>query len=199
MNVVFFIFCTFSLVLLCFNSPQSILPAMLKGAEKSLTLTFSLVSVYSVWTGVFKLTELSGTTDKFSKMLKKPIKLLFGKTSEKNENLIALNLSANLLGLGGIATPLGIRACSSLCNEGNENAADLLFILAATSVQILPTSVIALAIQYGAKNSASIVLPCFLSTLSSTLSGIFIFKASNKKQLKNRRTKKYIQKKQKAN
>lgn len=132
-------------------------------------------------------------------MLKKPIKLLFGKTSEKNENLIALNLSANLLGLGGIATPLGIRACSSLCNEGNENAADLLFILAATSVQILPTSVIALAIQYGAKNAASIVLPCFLSTLSSTLSGIFIFKASNKKQLKNRRTKKYIQKKQKAN
>lgn len=184
MSAVFFIFCTISVVLLCFNAPQSLLPAMLKGTEKSLTLTLSLVSVYSVWTGVFKLTELSGVTDSFSKTLKKPIKLLFGKTNKQSENLIALNLSANILGLGGIATPLGIRACNLLCKSGNERAADLLFILAATSVQILPTSVIALAVEYGAKNASSTILPCFLSTLSSTLSGIFIFKASNKFSLK---------------
>ena len=149
---------------------------MLKGANKALTLSFTLVPVYAVWTGLYRILELSGITNAMSKRLKRPVNLLFGKTSDKAAEYISLNLSANLLGLGGVATPLGIKACTELEKENNHKAAELLLVVAATSVQILPVSVLALMISYGSKNSSSIILPGFLSTLFSSVCGITLFK-----------------------
>lgn len=176
MNVVFFILCVISITVLCVFSPESALPAMLKGANKALTLTFTLVPVYAVWTGLYRVLELSGITNAMSKRLKRPVNLLFGKTSDKAAEYISLNLSANLLGLGGVATPLGIKACTELEKENNHKTAELLLVAAATSVQILPVSVLALMISYGSKNSSYIILPGFLSTLFSSVCGITLFK-----------------------
>jgi len=180
MNVVFFILCVISITVLCIFSPESALPAMLKGANKALTLTFTLVPVYAVWTGLYRILELSGVTNAMSKRLKRPVNLLFGKTGDKAAEYISLNLSANLLGLGGVATPLGIKACAELEIENNHKAAELLLVVAATSVQVLPVSVLALMISYGSKNSSSIILPGFLSTLFSSVCGITLFKLFSK-------------------
>lgn len=191
MNVVFFILCVISITVLCVFSPESALPAMLKGANKALTLTFTLVPVYAVWTGLYRILELSGITNAMSKRLKRPVNLLFGKTSDKAAEYISLNLSANLLGLGGVATPLGIKACAELEKESNHKAAELLLVVAATSVQILPVSVLALMISYGSKNSSSIILPGFLSTLFSSVCGITLFKLFSKlRDKRERRNKK---------
>lgn len=175
---------------------------MLKGANKALTLTFTLVPVYAVWTGLYRILELSGVTNAMAKRLKHPVNLLFGKTGDKAAEYISLNLSANLLGLGGVATPLGIKACAALEKESNHKAAELLLVVAATSVQVLPVSVLALMISYGSKNSSSIILPGFLSTLFSSVCGITLFKLFSKlrdkrsrRECRNKKSRREIQSK----
>lgn len=180
MNVVFSVICVISLAIFCLTSPENALPAMLNGANKALSLIFTLVPVYAVWMGLYRILELSGITGFISKLIKRPIALLFGKTSDKAAEYISLNISANMLGLGGAATPAGINACLTLENEGNETAKQLLLVIASTSVQILPLSVIALMVSYGSKNYPSIILPGFLSTLFSTVLGITSFKLLSK-------------------
>lgn len=178
MNVVFSVLCVLSVAVFCIFSPESALPTMLDGANKALSLTFTLVPVYAVWTGLYKILELSGITANISKLLKRPVEKLFGKTSEKAAEYISLNLAANLLGLGGVATPLGIKACTLLEKENNLAASRLLLVVASTSIQILPVSVIALMISYGSKNYSSVILPGLIATIFSTATGILMFKAA---------------------
>lgn len=175
MNAVFFVFCTLSMIILCFIAPDKVMNSFLTGAERSLLLSTSLIAVYSVWLGVFEILERSGANDKFATVLKKPIKKFFFAPSETSAKYIALNISANALGLGGVATPTGIKACAALEQENNKDAASLLLIIAATSVQLLPASVLALMAKYGSANPSAIIAPCFLSTLVSSVAGIALF------------------------
>lgn len=188
MNAVFFIICAASLIILSVVSPDSALPAMLSGANKALTLVFTLVPVYSVWTGLYRILESSGFSAAMAKTLRRPVRFLFGKTSDKATEYISLNLAANMLGLGGVATPLGIKACEELEKTNTPAAAELLLVLASTSIQILPMSVISLMIAYGSQNYRSIILPGLIATSISTVFGIVSFKIADRI----RRTKKVV-------
>lgn len=180
MNAIFLTLISVSICIYLFSSPDTLLSTLLCGAEKSVTLTFSLIALYSVWMGIFEVAKQSKLSDKIAKLLKKPVSLLFKNTSDEAKQLICLNLSANLLGLGGIATPLGIRACSLLEKQNNKNASELLFIISATSIQIIPTSVLALTASFGSENPSSIILPSLLTTFVSTASGIVLHKILSK-------------------
>lgn len=184
MNALFIIFCISSIIILIFTAPEKVLESMLFGITKAINLTLSLVGIYCVWMGIFQLLESSGITDKLAKLLKKPIEKLFGKNDEKTQKAITMNISANIFGLGGIATPLGIEACSRLEQQGKDSEKGLLVVIAATSLQILPTSVIALAVKHGSKNPAHIILPSLLSTIVSSFCGIFLYKLYQKFQNK---------------
>lgn len=194
MNAIFLIFCTLSIIVSAIFSPDEVLPAMLGGTEKAILLSITLLSVYSLWLGVFKIAELSGLTQKLAKALRPIIKPLFGKTSKKTEEYIALNLSTNLLGMSGLATPLGIAACENLEKENNFSGAQTLFVIAATSIQILPSSVMSLMASFNSENPSRIILPSLLSTALSTALGIIFikikpFKAKKSKNLKAKSTK----------
>ena len=106
-------------------------------------------------------------------------------TSELGEEAalsdICLNLSADMLGMGNAATPAGLRAMRTMADahgrDGRASDAMLLFlVLNTTSVQLLPTTMIALRAQAGAKNPADIVLPTLLATGAQTLTGIALCK-----------------------
>ena len=87
-----------------------------------------------------------------------------------------MNLSANMLGAGGAATPAGMAAMRKMARvhpDGRASDAMILFLVVNTSsVQLLPTTMIALRAQAGAANPADIVLPTLLATAASTLCGI---------------------------
>lgn len=189
MNAIFFIFCTLSIIVSAIFSPDEVLPAMLGGTEKAILLSITLLSVYSLWLGVFKIAELSGLTQKLAKALRPIIKPLFGKTSKKTEEYIALNLSTNLLGMSGLATPLGIAACENLEKENNFSGAQTLFVIAATSIQILPSSVMSLMASFNSENPSRIILPSLLSTALSTALGIIFIKYIKLKPFKTKRKK----------
>jgi spore maturation protein A len=94
-----------------------------------------------------------------------------------------------MLGVSGAGTPYGITACKLLDKTENaEYSSALFFVLNATSLQIIPTSVVGIRTALGSVAPADIILPTFLSSTLSTLLGFFLVKAlipqKNRKQIR---------------
>lgn len=176
MNSIFAVLFLIAAVALTFKSPESLLAAMLEGGEKALLLSLKMVVIYAVWMGFLEIMNASGISSALAKLLKKPLKLLFGEMNDNEQRFVSMNVSANILGMGGAATPPGIQAINSFAERNNTYAMTMLFVLAATSLQILPTSVVSLRAQYGSATPSDIILPTFLSTMISTLTGILLVK-----------------------
>ncbi len=175
MNAIFFVFCFISLCLCLVFSPEKALPAMLEGANKSILLMVTLLCVYSVWMGVYKILEESNITRFLAKILKKPVEKIFKIKSDALSKNVSMNLISNALGLGGIATPLGILACRQFEEENNFFGAKLLVVISSTSIQLLPTSVLSLIPSFGGKNPENIILPSLICTLFSSVLGVSLF------------------------
>lgn len=183
MNVIFGAIITLSLIFLIIKNPDAVLSSFLSGGEKALSLTLKLVVIYSVWTGVFKLMELSGLSKKLARALKPFNKRLFGELPAAAEDFISMNISANVLGMSGATTPMGIR---SICELDKHNDTDyavaMFFVINATSVQLIPSSVLALRSSMGSAAAYDIILPTVLATLLSSIIGILLVKIFIKKK-----------------
>ena len=173
MNVVFAVIFILSGAVLLLVDPAGFLPALLDGATKSATLCLALLASYAAWLGLMQLWEESGVARGISKLLKPLCRKLFRTNDEEALSAIGMNLSTNLLGIGGAATPYGIKAASLL--EKNKDAhysSSMLFVVNATSLQLIPTSVVALR----SASAADIILPTMLATAFSTILGVLLVK-----------------------
>ncbi|MBO5045313.1 MAG: spore maturation protein [Clostridia bacterium] len=171
MNGIFTAVFFLSALLFLIFSPDSFLPALLEGGQKAATLSLSLLAVYCVWLGFFRVMEQSGLSSRISTLFLPVCKKLFRTEDKRAVFLASGNLTANMLGLPGAPTPLGIQATERFMNAGNAYAASMLFVLNATSLQLIPTTVIALRASYGAQSPADVFLPTLIATLFSTLLG----------------------------
>lgn len=179
MNLIFTLIFLCSLVIFSFFSPEKTLSAMTDGGQKAVTLSMSLIVIYSIWSGILQIADDSGMVKKISKKLKPLIKKLFTDPADDETEDIAVNISANLLGMGGIATPAGISATTKMCERGNFDGATTLFVLASTSIQLLPTTVISLRQTFSSAKPSLVFLPSFLSSVVCMLTGLslcFLFK-----------------------
>ncbi len=174
MNIIFTVIFILSMLIFAIYNPNASISAMTDGATKGLTLSLSLIAIYSVWSGILQVAQDANIITSLSNKLKPIIKKLFKTNDEKTESQIAINLSANLLGMGGIATPSGISASTLLSNNGNHNGACLLLVLASTSIQILPTTVISLRQSFGSLTPFDVFLPSLLATIFSSSLGVLL-------------------------
>jgi spore maturation protein A len=175
MNGIFSVIIILSVTVLLFTSPESAMSAMLSGGERAIELSLTMTAVYALWLGLLRLAESCGVTSGLSSLLRRPVRLIFGKTNKRAEELIAMNLSANLLGMGGVATPMGISAAEELDKQGNTYAMGMLLVLAATGIQLLPTSVIALRAEMGSTSPSDIILPTLAVTAITAILSALIF------------------------
>ncbi len=183
MNVIFGIIIILSTVLIIFINPELLLSSMLSGGEKALNLTMKMVVIYAVWLAVFELLEKSGLANKIAKLLTPLNRLLFGKLPPKANDFISMNISANVLGMSGATTPMGIKAIRELDKRNNTDyAVTMFFVINATSVQVIPSSVLALRAQLGSASPSDIILPTILATLVSTIIGVLLVKIFVKKE-----------------
>lgn len=177
MNIIFGLVTVFSILILIFINPNGVLECFLSGGQKALDLTLKMVVVYAVWMGVFELLEQTKLSNKFSKLLKPFNRLLFGKVSDRANDFMSLNISANILGMSGATTPMGIKSIQELEKSSNtEFAIAMFFVINATSVQLIPSSVLALRTSLGSTSPSDIILPTILATLLSTVIGILLVK-----------------------
>ena len=157
--------------------------ALLGGAGEAVTLCLSLAGAYAFFGGLLGVLRESGVTGALANALRRPLFRLFRFAPGEEQALsdISVNLAADMLGMGGAATPAGLSAMRKMAaagrRDGRASDAMLLFLtLNMCSVQLLPTTMIAIRAQAGAKNPADIVLPTLLATGVQTLTGIALCK-----------------------
>lgn len=167
-----------SLVMLLITSPENAFGMMIDGASNAITLSIKLLAIYMVWLSVLRMMEASKLDKKLSKLLRPIVCKIFKGESEDAYDKICINLSANMLGMGGASTPAGIKAMN-LMSDGSDRATDnmiMLLVINATSIQLIPATMIALRADAGAQNPADIILPTLISSGVATLVGALMCK-----------------------
>ena len=175
MNVIFFgLFCAATAALL-FTNAELFLPTVLDAASDSAALCVALLASYAVWMGLMGVWEKCGITKAVAKLLRPVCKRLFKTDDEPTLQAISANLACNMLGIGGAATPYGVQA-AKLLNESEypEYSSCMFFALNATSIQLLPTSVVGIRASLGSGNPADIILPTMICTAISTAVACFL-------------------------
>lgn len=178
MNFVFAIMILVALVMLIIVSPESAFSIMIGGASSALKLAFTLIAIYAIWLSVLSLMEGIGLNRAMNRLFRPITKRLFKGESDLAFEYITLNFSANLLGMGGAATPLGIKAMECM-QDGSEKATDnmiLFMVINSTSIQLIPATIIGLRAAAGSNSASDIILPSLLATIISTVTGVILAK-----------------------
>lgn len=179
MNVLFVAAICLSLVFLLFLSPGAAFPAILKGSERALALSSSLVASYAVFLGLTEILTAAKFHAKLAELCSPLFRKLFRRQDKDTENAMTLCYFSNILGLGAVATPMGIETVKCmerafLCAPDGtqtqarvefERRSSLFFILTCTAMQLLPTNVIALRVSFGSAAPDDILLPALLCGL----------------------------------
>lgn len=155
--------------------------AALEGASSAVELCLSMVGSLCLWNGVMTVLERSSLGFHLGRVLRVVLRRLFPKGGQDTETLTALsgNVSANLLGLGNAATPMGIRAATKMaegCGGVASNELCRLVVLNTASVQLLPTTVAALRSAAGCQTPLDILPAVWLSSLVSVAAGLLAAK-----------------------
>jgi spore maturation protein A len=147
------------------------------GAAQGVTLAIGLIGVMSLWLGLLKIAEKAGLVDKLARAVRPIFRPLFPGVPDGHPAISAmlLNIAANMLGLGNAATPFGIKAMEELDKlnptPGTATNAQVLFLAINTaSLQLVPTTVIALRASAHSSDPAGILLP----TLGSTCCALIV-------------------------
>ncbi|MBQ7887396.1 MAG: spore maturation protein [Clostridia bacterium] len=156
--------------------------ALFSGGAEAVDFCLSMAGAYAFFGGLLGVLRESGVTDALARGLRRPLSRLFRfePGEEKALDDICVNLAAELLGMGGAATPAGLSAMRKMARAGGRgrlsDAMALFLVLNMCSVQLLPTTMIAIRAQAGAKNPADITLPTLISTAVAGLTGIVLCK-----------------------
>lgn len=183
MNGIFIITVLVAIVAVAAINPENFVGILLEGSTDAVSLSLKLVAVYAVWMSVLEMMERAGLNEKMTKLCKPMTNALFKGESDEAKKYITVNLASNMLGLGGAATPAGIKAIS-LMDDGSGAATKnmiMLVVINATSIQLIPATVMSLMAANGASNPSGIILPSLISTAISTIAGIILVKMLYKK------------------
>lgn len=181
-----------SLVFGFFNGRlESVTAAAMDGAGDAVEMCIGLLGVMCLWTGIAKVAENSGLTTVFARLLRPVTKVLFPKLKKDSSamNAIVLNMVANLLGMGNAATPLGIAAMKELdkenCHRGSASNEMCMFVVINTaSIQLIPSTVIALRQMYGSQNPSEIIFPVWFCSICAVIMGVLTAKILEKRRNK---------------
>src|SRR5438132_14370825 len=142
-----------------------------EGATQGVTLAIGLIGVMALWLGMMKIAEKAGLIEKLARAVRPVFRPLFPGVPDGHPAISAmlLNIAANMLGLGNAATPFGIKAMEELeklnPNKGTATNAQALFVAINTaSLQLVPTTVIAMRTSAHSTDPAGILLPTLLAT-----------------------------------
>lgn len=164
---------------------QEIITTLMESTQSAVETVLDMAGMICMWSGFMKIAEKSGIVKSISEKVTPLVKFLFPELPKDNEATghIAMNMTANILGLGNVATPMGLKAMEKLeiYNENKtrlSNSMMMFIILNTASIQLIPTSVIALRATYNSSNPADVVLPIIIASFGSVIAGFILVKIS---------------------
>ena len=156
--------------------------AAMEGAGAAVELCLSMAGVMCLWSGIMRIMKASGSMDRISRLFRPVLRRLLPKASRDPDTRAALsgNISANLLGLGNAATPLGVQAARRMARDCGGAASDelcMLVVLNTASIQLLPTTVAGVRAALGAQNAFDILPAVWMASVMSVSAGLLAAKA----------------------
>lgn len=153
--------------------------AALEGAGSAIQLSLSMAGVLCLWSGVMEVMKVCGLSDGLARAFRPLLRRLLPNASRDTETLAAIsaNVSANLLGLGNAATPLGIRAACRMARGCGGIASDelcLLVVLNTASIQLLPATVASVRSAAGCRTPFDILPAVWLASVLSVSAGLLM-------------------------
>jgi len=149
--------------------------AVFEGAKTGVAVCFGLISILVFWLGMMRIGEEAGLLRLIGRALAPAVRFLFPGIPKDHPAVgyIISNMSANILGLGNAATPMGIKAMQELqkLNPHKDTATPemcTLLALNTASITIVPTTLIAIRMNFGSENPADIVGTTLAATLIAT-------------------------------
>lgn len=155
--------------------------AVFEGASTAATTLISFAGVMCFWTGIMKIAEKSGISSFIMKLISPFVNFLFPGAGQKAKGYISMNMTANILGMGNAATPMGMLAAEELDRENSTPLVPsknmcMLVVLNTTSFQLLPATIISLRAAAGSADPASVIVPIWLASAAAALVGIISVK-----------------------
>lgn len=163
--------------------------ALLEGAATAVELTVSLLGSMCAWLGFLKIAEKSGLTGLFASALGPVIGRLFPEYREDGEiqGKICMNLSANFLGLGNAATPLGLAAMEAMAAKNPGDAPTkgmILFVVINTaSIQLLPVNMAAMRASCGSAEPFGILPQIWITSCAALLTCVAFCKLAERRRI----------------
>ena len=170
-----FIIISFSYAIFSGNL-ESLNASIFESTNDAISLSINLLGTICLWNGIMQVANKTTLIDKLTNILHPIIKVLFPEM-RKNKQIqkeISMNMIANILGLGNAATPLGLKAMKSM-QKGNPkkdtltNSMLIFIVLNTASIQIIPTTVIAIRNSLGSNNPTAIVFPVWVATICAAV------------------------------
>ena len=174
---------------------EAVTEAILSSAKEAVQLGIGMAGVLAFWTGLMEIAQDCGLVNRLTRSIRPVIRFLFPDIPDghRAQEYISLNMIANMLGLGGAATPAGLEAMKALEQIEEErrngrragrkrpkgtasNEMCTFLILNISSLQLIPVNMIAWRSQYGSSNPETIVGPALLATVCSTLTAVIYCK-----------------------
>ena len=180
LNIIWSVFIILSFSYAIFSGNlENLNNSIFESTADAVNLCINLLGTICLWNGIMQVASKTTILQKLTRFLKPVIRFLFPEI-EGNSIVyqeIAMNMVANILGLGNAATPLGLKAMKSMQKENPQkdtltNSMATFIILNTASIQIIPTTVIAIRSSLGSENPTSIVFPVWIATVCAAVAGI---------------------------
>ena len=151
--------------------------AALEGADSAIQLSLSMAGILCLWSGVMEIMNACGLSKGLARLFRPLLRRLMPQASKDEKTLAALsaNFSANLLGLGNAATPLGIQAARRMargCSGTASNELCLLVVLNTASIQLLPATIASLRAAAGCQTPFDILPAVWFASILSVSAGL---------------------------
>jgi spore maturation protein A len=168
------------------NKIPEVNDALLSAPGESVRLLINLTGLYILWSGLLQVAKDSGLIDAFAKKIYRVTKFLFPELPKDHEvhGLIASNMAANILGLGSVATPLGIKAFEEMkkLNDNKDTASRsmiTLILINCAGFTLIPTTLVSLRKIYGSEDPTKVLPIVVLITFFASICAVIIDRIFN--------------------
>lgn len=169
------------------GTTDAVIQAITSSAQQAVTVAIGLIGVMSLWLGIMRIAEDGGFIKTIARLLSPLMKKLFPAIPADHPAMGAMtfNIAANMLGIGNAATPFGLRAMEQLAKLNPypkiaSNAMCTFLAINTSSVQLIPTTAIAVLAANGDLHATHIILPTLITTSCSTIAAIIAVKSFEK-------------------
>ena len=155
---------------------------------QTVDLILKLFGTMCLWNGLMKIVQETSLMKKLTKIISPLMKILFPKMKKEDKEYkeITINIIANLLGIGNAATPLGLKAMQTMQEKNPQkdritDSMAMFIVLNTASIQLIPSTVIAVRASLGSVNPSQIIVPVWIATIAADVAGIIASKMLMKK------------------